>query len=98
MPTYDYICRTCGATFEVFQSITADKLTTCPESACKQEAKGTGVVERKIGKGAGLIFNGSGFYLTDYARAGSSSSSSSESASGSSSTTTSTSETASSAA
>ncbi len=89
MPTYDYQCRTCGKTFEWFQSMSAEKLTTCPVEVCEQEAKGEGFVERKIGKGAGLIFNGSGFYLTDYTKTSntaSSSKSSSDSSAGSSST------------
>ncbi len=59
MPTYVYR-RPDGTTFEVFQRITDDALTTDPE---------TGVpVERVIGGGAGLIFKGSGFYETDYVR------------------------------
>ncbi|MGD8395020.1 MAG: zinc ribbon domain-containing protein [Candidatus Eiseniibacteriota bacterium] len=58
MPTYDYKCLDCGHTFEVFQSITADKLETCPRCG--------GSVERLIGAGAGLLFKGSGFYITDY--------------------------------
>jgi hypothetical protein len=40
--------------------MTADRLTTCPDEACQ------GVVKRLIGTGAGLLFKGSGFYITDY--------------------------------
>lgn len=58
MPTYDYICDQCGHRFEVFQSITEKSLKRCPE--CQ------GSVKRLIGPGAGLIFKGSGFYITDY--------------------------------
>jgi putative FmdB family regulatory protein len=58
MPTYEYICRDCGYEFEEFQSITADPIAVCPK--CK------GKVERKISGGGGLIFKGSGFYITDY--------------------------------
>ena len=58
MPTYVYR-REDGSTFEVEQRITADPLDVCPETGQK--------VERVI-TGAGLIFKGSGFYLTDYAR------------------------------
>lgn len=58
MPTYEYVCRDCGHTFEKFQAITADPLDTCP--VC------SGPVERLIGTGGGLIFKGSGFYITDY--------------------------------
>ena len=48
--------------------MTSDALTHCPDSVCEQQTKGVGAVERRIGKGAGLIFNGSGFYLTDYVK------------------------------
>jgi putative FmdB family regulatory protein len=64
MPTYEYICHSCGKEFEVFQSIKAEPLKEC---ACGQAGK----VERKIGRGAGIIFKGSGFYETDYRRAAS---------------------------
>jgi len=43
-----------------------DPLKTCPESACCQKTWGKGKVKREIGTGAGLIFKGSGFYITDY--------------------------------
>jgi putative FmdB family regulatory protein len=59
MPTYEYVCQKCGHEFEQFQSIKDDPLTKCP--ACKR-----GKVVRKIGTGAGLLFKGSGFYITDY--------------------------------
>lgn len=59
MPTYEYECRDCGHRFEEFQSIKADPLTTCPE--CKTDS-----LRRLPGAGAGLIFKGSGFYITDY--------------------------------
>ena len=58
MPTYQYRCNTCHHEFEVFQSITEDPLTTCPE--CRGE------VRRLISGGAGFLFKGSGFYGTDY--------------------------------
>ena len=63
MPTYDYKCSACGHTFEMFQSITADPVKRCPQCG-KAKAK------RLIGTGAGLIFKGSGFYITDYRDAG----------------------------
>ena len=62
MPTYVYR-REDGTTFEVFQSISEDALTKDPETGQK--------VERVISGGAGLQFKGTGFYLTDYARSGS---------------------------
>ncbi|HUJ42039.1 MAG TPA: FmdB family zinc ribbon protein [Opitutaceae bacterium] len=62
MPTYEYICRNCGAKFEVFQSMKDPPLKTCPR--CRK-----GSVKRLVGRGAGVIFKGSGFYETDYKRA-----------------------------
>lgn len=58
MPTYDYRCRKCGHRFEVFHSIKDDKPRRCPR--CKGRA------ERMISAGAGILFKGSGFYITDY--------------------------------
>jgi predicted nucleic acid-binding Zn ribbon protein len=43
-----------------------DALTTCPEDACGKKRWGKGKVKRAMGAGAGLIFKGSGFYITDY--------------------------------
>lgn len=59
MPTYVYK-REDGTTFELEQRITADSLTHCPTTGQR--------VERVISGGTGLIFKGSGFYITDYAR------------------------------
>ena len=58
MPTYEYKCLACDNQFERFQGITAPPIEECPE--CQ------GKVKRLIGAGAGLIFKGSGFYITDY--------------------------------
>lgn len=66
MPTYEYECAKCRKTFEVFQSMKDAALTTCPKDACAQKNWGKGVVKRLLGTGAGLIFKGSGFYITDY--------------------------------
>jgi putative FmdB family regulatory protein len=66
MPTYEYVCTKCGHEFEQFQSITAQPLATCPETACARKKWGRGKVQRKLSAGAGLIFKGSGFYITDY--------------------------------
>ncbi|RMD91079.1 MAG: zinc ribbon domain-containing protein [Calditrichaeota bacterium] len=63
MPTYEYLCDDCGYKFEEFQSITAEPLETCP--------KCHGHVQRLIGGGNGLIFKGSGFYITDYKKSNS---------------------------
>lgn len=59
MPTYDYKCAACGNQFEASQPITATPLTRC--NLC-----GSGPVERLISPGGGLLFKGSGFYITDY--------------------------------
>lgn len=59
MPTYDYVCESCGYRFEQFQSITAKPTRKCPEC-------GRLKLQRLIGAGAGIIFKGSGFYQTDY--------------------------------
>ena len=66
MPTYEYICEKCGHQFERFQSISAKPLTQCPEDICSQKRWGKGKVKRAISGGAGLLFKGSGFYVTDY--------------------------------
>ncbi len=66
MPTYEYICEKCGHTFDKFQSIAAAPLSVCPEEVCPQKRWGKGKVKRAISGGAGLIFKGSGFYITDY--------------------------------
>lgn len=59
MPTYEYICAKCGHEMEAFHSMKDAPLTQCP--ACKRKG-----LKRKVGGGAGLIFKGTGFYITDY--------------------------------
>lgn len=59
MPTYEYACEACEHAFEEYQPITAQPLRKCP--SC-----GANKLKRLIGAGGGLIFKGSGFYLTDY--------------------------------
>ena len=66
MPTYDYECTKCKKSFEAFQSMKDDAFTTCPKDKCRMKTWGKGKVKRLIGTGAGLIFKGSGFYITDY--------------------------------
>ena len=66
MPTYEYECEKCRSTFEVFQSMKDEPLATCPKEQCPQKKWGKGKVKRQLGTGAGLIFKGSGFYITDY--------------------------------
>jgi putative FmdB family regulatory protein len=58
MPTYEYECKKCSHAFEQFQRMSDAPLKRCPK--CK------GAVRRLMGKGAGIIFKGSGFYQTDY--------------------------------
>ncbi len=59
MPTYDYLCEACGHELELFQSMSESPKRKCPEC-------GKLKLKRLIGAGGGLIFKGSGFYLTDY--------------------------------
>ena len=66
MPTYEYSCSKCGHEFECQQSMSAPPLTTCPKDLCPRKPWGKGKVKRGVGGGAGLIFKGSGFYITDY--------------------------------
>ncbi|MEQ1857300.1 MAG: FmdB family zinc ribbon protein [Longimicrobiales bacterium] len=57
MPTYDYECPK-GHRFEVFQRMTDKPVAACPK--CKGRAR------RVISGGAGFLFKGEGFYITDY--------------------------------
>ncbi len=66
MPTYEYACEKCGHNFEKFQSMKDDALTVCPKDLCGKKTWGKGKLKRLMGSGAGLIFKGSGFYITDY--------------------------------
>ncbi len=66
MPTYEYHCEKCGKNFDAYQSMKDDAFKTCPKEKCQLEEWGEGAVKRQIGTGAGLIFKGSGFYITDY--------------------------------
>ena len=59
MPTYEYKCSACGHAFEQFQSMSAPPVKKCPQC-------GKAKVKRLLGTGAGIIFKGSGFYITDY--------------------------------
>ncbi|ODA31963.1 FmdB family zinc ribbon protein [Planctopirus hydrillae] len=59
MPTYEYACDACDHRWEEFQSIKAEPTKKCP-SCNKKKAR------RLISAGGGLLFKGSGFYLTDY--------------------------------
>jgi putative FmdB family regulatory protein len=63
MPTYGYECKSCGHTFDAFQSMSDEPIRVCPE--CGKE------VRRLINGGTGVIFKGSGFYVTDKGKGGS---------------------------
>ncbi len=62
MPTYHYKCKACDHEFEEFQSMSEDPLTKCPACGKKKLVR--------LISGAGLVFKGSGFYLTDYKKQG----------------------------
>ncbi len=64
MPTYQYKCKACDHGFEEFQSMADDSLTRCPSCGKKKLVR--------VISGSGLVFKGSGFYLTDYKKPGSS--------------------------
>ncbi len=59
MPTYDYECSACDATYELFQQITEKPKKKCQECGERK-------AQRLIGTGGAVIFKGSGFYQTDY--------------------------------
>lgn len=59
MPTYEYKCGNCGHLFEKFSTkMTDESSMDCPRC--------DGLAERLISGGAGLLFKGSGFHITDY--------------------------------
>tara|TARA_B100000427_G_scaffold261643_1_gene226200 strand:+ start:452 stop:661 length:210 start_codon:yes stop_codon:yes gene_type:complete len=59
MPTYNYICLACDKNFSVFRNMNDEPISQC--QYCKDSN-----IEQVISGGSGLIFKGSGFYLTDY--------------------------------
>ncbi|HEX7239527.1 MAG TPA: zinc ribbon domain-containing protein [Longimicrobiaceae bacterium] len=58
MPTYEYRCPSCGSEFEKFQRMSDEPVAECPSCGAASE--------RRLSGGAGLLFKGSGFYITDY--------------------------------
>jgi len=60
MPTYEYECSKCKGHFDVFHSMTDNKVQKCPKCGSK--------AHRLISSGNGIIFKGTGFYETDYKR------------------------------
>ena len=83
MPTYEYLCKSCGQRLEVQQRFTDDPLTECP--ACEGPL-------RKVFGNVGIAFKGSGFYKTDSRGPTSKSTASTSESSGESSTSSSSSE------
>jgi len=69
MPTYDYICTSCGNAWELEQRIVEDPIKKCPKC-------GADTAKRQISQGAGFILKGGGWYADGY---GSKKSSSTES-------------------
>jgi putative FmdB family regulatory protein len=61
MPTYEYACKDCNSTFEIFQLMTEEPIKECPKCFGVE-------IKRLFSPGAGFIFKGSGFYITDYSR------------------------------
>src|SRR6266516_3648941 len=66
MPTYEYVFSKCEHEFEKVQPIADKALNVCLEDICAKKKWGRGAVKRKISTGGGLIFKGSGFYITNY--------------------------------
>lgn len=58
MPTYEYRCAACAHDFEKFQKMNDEPVAECPECGA--------AAQRRLSGGAGLLFKGSGFYITDY--------------------------------
>ncbi|WP_029409761.1 FmdB family zinc ribbon protein [Treponema pedis] len=57
MPTYEYVCDSCGHNFEMFQRMSDEPISVCPK--CK------GSVHKVLSGGLGINFRGSGFYIND---------------------------------
>lgn len=71
MPTYDYKCKNCEKVFETFHGISENPQIFCP--SCGSQAR------KIVSLHSGLIFKGSGFYITDYKKSTTTSESKSES-------------------
>ncbi|MEP7234984.1 MAG: zinc ribbon domain-containing protein [Ignavibacteriota bacterium] len=61
MPNYDYHCINCGFVEEISQRMSEASLTKCPN--CGKET-----FERTITGGAGVLYKGEGWYVTDYSK------------------------------
>ena len=70
MPTYEYVCQKCGTHLDIFHSMNDAPLKVCPKEKCAKKTWGKGKIVKQMGTGAGFLFKGSGFYITDYRSAG----------------------------
>jgi len=70
MPTYDYKCNNCQKVFEMFHRINENPQIHCPSCGS--------IARKMLSLHSGLIFKGSGFYITDYKRSNSTSESKNE--------------------
>ena len=64
MPTYSYECQSCNVRLNIFQKMSDSALEDCDSCGKKN------VLKRIISGGTGMVFKGSGFYLTDYTQYG----------------------------
>jgi len=58
MPIYEYYCKDCDHTFETLKNIKESQTANCPK--CDK------LVNKQVSQVGGLVFKGSGFYITDY--------------------------------
>lgn len=65
MPTYQYRCDKCGEDFDIYQSFSEDKLTTCPLVHGAEDSEPCGGGVKKVFGNIAVTFKGSGFYKTD---------------------------------
>lgn len=71
MPIYEYLCGTCGHSFERKQRFSDEPVSECPEC---------GAAVRRVLHPAGIIFKGSGWYITDSRKSNNANGSSSDGA------------------
>jgi len=54
MPTYEYVCKKCGAHLDIFHSMNDAPLKVCPKDKCPKKVWGKGKIEKQMGTGAGF--------------------------------------------
>jgi putative FmdB family regulatory protein len=64
MPTYEYLCKTCGVQFDAVQSFKDDSFKKCDEAPINCPQGGGGEL-RKVFGNVGITFKGAGFYKND---------------------------------